>query len=174
MNKVVLLTGSTGAMGKMAIKYLLKKIDDKTIIRLFVYNSKKDIKQVKRYKKHSNIEIVIGDLTSYDDALKAIRDVDLVFHMAAMVSPLADYYPDLAMKVNFGGTKNLVDAIINLKQENKTKFVFIGSIAQTGDRLPPLHWGKVGDPIKPSVFDYYANSKVKAERYVIESDLKYW
>ena len=40
--------------------------------------------------------------------------------------------------------------------------------------MPPIHWGRVGDPIKPSMFDYYAVSKVAAERYVIESGLKYW
>ena len=40
--------------------------------------------------------------------------------------------------------------------------------------MPPIHWGRVGDPIKPSMFDYYAVSKIAAERYVIESGLKYW
>jgi hypothetical protein len=34
--------------------------------------------------------------------------------------------------------------------------------------------GRVGDPIKPSVYDYYAVSKIAAERLVIESGLKYW
>ncbi len=42
-----------------------------------------------------------------------------------------------------------------------TKFVYIGTVAETGDRMPPIHWGRVGDPIKPSMFDYYAVSKVK-------------
>ena len=35
-------------------------------------------------------------------------------------------------------------------------------VAETGDRMPPVHWGRVGDPIKPSMFDYYAVSKVAA------------
>lgn len=39
--------------------------------------------------------------------------------------------------------------------------------------MPSIHWGRVGDPSKPSMFDYYAVSKV-AERLVIESRLKYW
>lgn len=45
---------------------------------------------------------------------------------------------------------------------------------RNGDRMPPVHWGRVGDPIKPSMFDYYAVSKAAAERLVIESGLKYW
>jgi len=40
--------------------------------------------------------------------------------------------------------------------------------------LPPIHWGRVGDPIKPSIFDYYAVSKIASERLVIESRLEYW
>lgn len=52
--------------------------------------------------------------------------------------------------------------------------VYIGTVAQTGDRMPPIHWGRIGDPIKPSIHDYYAVSKVAAERAVIESGLKYW
>ena len=45
---------------------------------------------------------------------------------------------------------------------------------KTGNRPPPFHWGRVGDPIIPCPYDYYALSKIAAERYVIESGLKYW
>lgn len=152
MKKIVLLTGPTGAMGSKVLEYLYKNLDDKTTIRLFVYNSKKDLKQIKKYKKDPNIEIFIGDVTNYDDVYAAIKDVSMVLHVAALVSPLVDYQPELAMKINYGGTKNLIDAIINLNQKDTTKFVFIGTVAQTGDRLPPIHWGRVGDPIKPSIY----------------------
>lgn len=54
------------------------------------------------------------------------------------------------------------------------KLIYIGSVAETGDRLPPIHWGRVGDPIKPSIYDNYAVTKIAAERRVIESGLKYW
>ena len=78
------------------------------------------------------------------------------------------------MEVNFGGTRNLIEAVKKLGQNDTTRFVYIGTVAETGDRMPPIHWGRVGDPIKPSMFDYYAVSKIAAERYVIESGLKYW
>lgn len=78
------------------------------------------------------------------------------------------------MQVNYGAPRNLIRAIFQLGQESRTRFVYIGTVAETGDRMPPIHWGRVGDPIKPSVFDYYAVSKVAAERLVIESGLKYW
>jgi hypothetical protein len=34
--------------------------------------------------------------------------------------------------------------------------------------------GRIGDPLKPSAFDFYATCKIRGERAVIESDLKYW
>lgn len=94
--------------------------------------------------------------------------------MAAFVLPAADYHPATAMRVNFGGTRNLVETVRELGQADATALVYIGTVAEMGDRMPPIHWGRVGDPIKPSMFDYYAVSKVAAERYVIESGLRRW
>ena len=105
--------------------------------------------------------------------------------MAAFVSLAADYHPATAMRVNFGGTRNLVETVRELGQADATALVYIGTVAEMGDRMlgtvaemgdrmPPIHWGRVGDPIKPSMFDYYAVSKVAAERYVIESGLRRW
>ena len=68
----------------------------------------------------------------------------------------------------------MIEALYEFKQDQVTKFVYIGTVAETGDRMPPIHWGRVGEPIKPTMFDYYAVSKVAAERYLIESRLKYW
>lgn len=47
--------------------------------------------------------------------------------------------------------------------------------ANMPDTMPyPIHWGRVGDPINPSIHDYYALSKVFSELAVFESGLKYW
>ena len=54
------------------------------------------------------------------------------------------------------------------------KVVYIGTVAETGDRTPPIHWGRTGDPINISVYDHYAISKVKAEAIFAESGLRYW
>lgn len=106
--------------------------------------------------------------------MACLKGCDLVLHMAAFVSPAADYHPATAMRVNFGGTRNLVETVRELGQADATALVYIGTVAEMGDRMPPIHWGRVGDPIKPSMFDYYAVSKVAAERYVIESGLRRW
>ena len=52
--------------------------------------------------------------------------------------------------------------------------IYIGTVAETGDRLQKIHMGRVGDPLKPSIFDFYAVSKIRGERAVLESKIKHW
>lgn len=174
MNKpIVLLTGGTGGMGMESLRALLSDLD-KFTLRVLARKSDKNREILKEYEGMNGMEICWGDLSDEDCLYKYVKDVDIILHIAAFVSPQADYYPKKAMEANFGGTRNLIKAIYRLNQQDTTRFVYIGTVAQTGDRMPPIHWGRVGDPIKPSMFDYYAVSKVAAERYVIESGLKYW
>lgn len=159
-------------MGLAALKELLK-VASFEIITL-VMDTKRDRKIIEPYLQEKNLKVYYGDLTNYADVLKCVAGVDIVLHCAALVSPLADRYPEAAMKINYGSTVNIIKAIKAQSDWEKIKLVYIGTVAQTGDRMPPIHWGRVGDPIKPSIHDYYAVSKVAAERAVIESGLKYW
>ena len=170
--KRVLLTGATGAMGKATLTELIK--DTQLDVLVFVRDSAVDRAIIKPFIGLENLEIFYGDLTIYEDILKCMTGVDVVLHCGAFVSPAADDHPELAMRVNYGSMLYLIRAIKAQPNADEIRFVSIGSIAQTGDRMPPIHWGRVGDPIKPSVYDYYAVSKIAAERVLIESGLKHW
>lgn len=169
----VLLTGASGGMGSLGLKELLKNTD-KQNITVLVLDTQADRQKMKEYENREGLTIYWGDLTNYKDVYECVKNVDLVLHVAALVSPVADYKPELAMRVNYGSMKNIIEAIKEQGRIDDVKVVSIGTIAETGDRMPPIHWGRVGDPIKPSVYDYYAVSKIAAERLLIESGLKYW
>lgn len=169
----VLLTGAAGGMGQESLKRMAADNGKYEIIALDLDNESCR-NRLRPYEGNNRVQILLGDLTDASFVEKAVQGCDLILHVAAFVSPAADYYPKKAMEVNYGGTRNLIEAIKKLKQEDTTRFVYIGTVAETGDRMPPIHWGRVGDPIKPSMFDYYAVSKIASERYVIESGLKYW
>lgn len=171
--QTVFITGATGGMGFESFKQMLEDRDKQNII-LLARDSEKNRKLLDPYMNMPEVTVKWGDLTNYQDVYDCVKGADIVLHIAAFVSPAADYYPDKAMKNNLGSTKNIVDAIKAQGREEQVRFVYIGTVAETGDRMPPIHWGRVGDPIKPSMFDYYAVSKIAAERYVIESELKYW
>lgn len=173
MKKKVFITGATGGMGQESLKRMVKDIAIYDLVILALDNEESRT-ILKPYSEYDEITIKYGDILNYDLVLECVKDVDIILHIAALVSPAADYYPKKAMEVNYGSVKKIIQAIYQHGQENHTKLVNIGTIAQTGDRMPPIHWGRVGDPIKPSMFDYYAVSKIAAERHVIESGLKYW
>lgn len=171
MKKRVFISGVTGTMGRAALTHLLKH-RDKLTISTIVRDTKKNRKEAGKFKS-SSIDIVWGDLRDYGDVKKALVGADYIFHLAAFVSPEADYNPELAWDINVGSTVNILKAVdeLNLKD---VKLIYIGSVAETGSRLPPIHFGRVGDPLKPSIFDNYAVTKIAAERRVIESGLNYW
>lgn len=159
-------------MGSRGLIELLKDSENRIIA--LVLPTEKDRQIMKPFENNPRVEIHWGDLTNYEDVRDCVKSADIVLHVGALVSPEADYFPEATMKVNYGSTVNIIRAIKETPDPDKIKLVFIGTVAETGDRLPPIHWGRVGDPIAPSVHDYYAVSKVAAERAVIESGLKYW
>ena len=171
IKKRVFISGITGTMGKASMKHLMKDNHDLEFVSI-VRESEKNKELVKQFNKE-HIDIVWGDLRDYIDVKNALKGVNMIVHIAAFVSPEADFFPRLAWEINVGSVKNILRAIDELELDN-VKLVYIGSVAQTGSRLPPIHWGRVGDPIKASQFDNYAASKSAAERLIIESGLKYW
>lgn len=173
MRHTIFLTGATGHMGSETLKQLLEK-PERFFVKILVMPTEKDKKVVRACKDYDNVEIIYGDLTNYIDVEQGVKGADYVLHVGGMVSPVADYMPEKTMEVNVGGVKNIIKAIKAQPEPDNTRLVYIGTVAQTGDRRMPLHWGRTGDPIKVSKFDYYAVSKCRAELAVIESGLKHW
>ena len=172
--KTVFMTGAGGGMGYESFKQMLPDVGKLYNLVILVRDSDKNRKLFERYIGTPGVLVKFGDLLNKDDVADCVRRSDLCLHIAAFVSPEADYHPKKAMENNYGSTRNIIEAIKAQGKADSYKFVYIGTVAETGDRMPPIHWGRVGDPIKPSMFDYYAVSKVAAERFVIESGLEYW
>lgn len=158
-------------MGGATLNELLGR-GDKFDITVLVRDNKRNRKLMAKYGV--KVRVVWGDLTRYDDVLKGASGADYVLHVGGMVSPRADYKPKSVVEVNVKAAENVVKAVKAQPNSDAVKVVYIGSVAQTGDRREPLHWARTGDPIFPSIFDYYAISKCRAERIFAESGLKHW
>ena len=170
----VFLTGATGSMGGEALKEMLRRRDKYDTV-ILARPSKVNREKLKKYEGTPGLSVVWGDLTVPADVEKAVEGVDAVLHPAAFIAPAADHNPPMARKCNYEGTVNIINAI--KKQPGgaeRIKLVSVGTVAEYGDRLPPIHYTRVGDPLKPSVGDFYAVTKMAAERAVMESGLKYW
>ena len=110
-NKKILVTGGTGSFGKNLISHIEKKYKPKKII-IF---SRDELKQSQMMTEFSKIKPIlrffIGDVRDYSRLNLAMRDVDIVFHAAALKNvPLAEYNPFEAIKTNIFGAQNVVDA----------------------------------------------------------------
>ena len=112
MKKRVFISGASGVMGKSTISQMCEHLDKLEILAL-VRPSKKNKKQMKKYK--NKIKIVWGDILDYEIVKKAIKDADYILHLAALVSPKADKDKDLTFKVNIEGSRNIIKAVKELK-----------------------------------------------------------
>ena len=158
--KRVLLTGASGSMGGGAFRELLRRRDKLDIV-LLLRPSPQNRKAFSQYDGQNGVTIVWGDLCNPDDVVKAVTGVDHVLHPAALIAPEADDKPKQCRTINFGGTTNIVAAIKKQPDNgDHIRLVYISSVAAYGDRLPPIHWISVGDPLRPSVGDYYATTKI--------------
>ncbi len=169
--KTVFLTGATGTMGGAGLQELLR-YPDQYKVRVLARPSQKN--KAKLFAYTDKIEVVWGDLTKYEDVLKGVTGSDVVLHVGGMVSPQADYRPTQTRKTNLTAAKNIRDAVLAQPFDKQPKVVYIGSVAQMGDRREPLHWGRTGDPICVSAYDHYGITKAIAERIITNSPIKRW
>ena len=120
-----------------------------------------------------SIEVIWGDLRCYEDVLKGVTGSDIVLHVGGMVSPRADYLPRTTWETNIGAARNIAGAVI-AQGDRQPRVVYIGSVAEMGDRREPLHWGRTGDPLCVSAYDHYGITKVMAERILTDSRIRRW
>ena len=112
-NLSILITGGTGSFGKRFIETLLEDHHPRKII---VY-SRDELKQhemrIGGYS-HPSLRYFIGDVRERDRLKRAMADVDIVIHAAALKQvPSCEYNPFEAVKTNVVGSQNLIDAAID-------------------------------------------------------------
>ena len=89
---LVALTGATGSMGSEALSQILSGED--VIMRLLMRDSKLNRSIGQKFKRiyKDRVEVIYGDLVSYDDCVDLVSNADFVFHCAAMIPPKSDHY----------------------------------------------------------------------------------
>ena len=173
MKKTVFLTGATGNMGWAGFQELYAR-KERFNIRILARDSRKNRRMLAKYVDDPAVSVVWGDLTRYEDVLAGVTGADYVLHVGGMVSPAADYFPEKTLKVNVTAAENVVKAVLAQPNKEEMRVVYIGSVAQYGDRNPPHHWGGVDEPQTPAKYDMYALSKIRAEQVFAKAGLKRW
>lgn len=174
--KKVFLTGATGVMGMKGMRNILDLRDKGEEIQLTVLArpNKKNKRKLQQYIDRG-VDVIWGDLLDSDSIEKGVDDADIILHVGGMVSPLADKYPEKTYEVNTKSMSLVVEAARRKEARGENvKVVYIGSVAQYGNRPYPINWGRSGDPICCATFDKYSLSKCVAEMILSESGLNEW
>jgi UDP-N-acetylglucosamine 4,6-dehydratase len=113
-NKTILVTGMTGSFGSNFAKYLLNKPVKKAICYSRGWLTQKNLRD--ELGNPPNFRWFIGDIRDKERLVRALKDVDIVVHTAAIKDlPSCEYNPDETMKTNVQGTQNVIDACLERK-----------------------------------------------------------
>ena len=120
--KKILITGGTGSLGQALTKRLLKeKVDT---VRIFSRNEEKQVLMENKFND-KRLRFLLGDINDLERLIRALEDIDIVFHAAALKHvPKIEYNPFEAIKTNVIGSQNVINACLH---ENVERAIAIGT-----------------------------------------------
>ncbi len=111
INKKILVTGADGFIGSHLVETLL---DEGCNVKAFTYyNSFNSWGWLDTFPKETlhNVEVFTGDIRDPNGVRSAIKDIDIVFHLAALIAiPFSYHSPDSYIDTNVKGTLNVLQA----------------------------------------------------------------
>ena len=152
---MILVTGGTGFVGSHLLRHLIGK---KEKIRVLF----RDKTKLRQFGGHIGVEPFYADLTDSSSLIGITKNVDVVFHLAAVINAkeeLRDFY----WSINVQGTYNLLKAFQKEREQLK-RFVFCSSVGVMGHlRSIPANEDTICAPN-----NLYEKSKYEAEGLVKE------
>ena len=150
----VLVTGGAGFIGSNLVRSLLERGDHVRVLDNFSTGNRASLKGL-------DVEVVEGELRSYERVHNAVRGTEVVFHLGALGSvPRSVQDPLTSSAVNVEGTLNV---LLAARDEGVRRVVFSSSssVYGTQSELP------VREELAPNPVSPYGVAKLAAERYCI-------
>ena len=150
----VVVTGGGGFIGSNLVRALLERGDEVRVLDNFSTGNRANLDGL-------DIEIVEGELRSYERVHNAVRKAEVVYHLGALGSvPRSVQDPLTSSAVNVEGTLNV---LLAARDEGVRRVVFSSSTSVYGSsRTLPTTEDTPPDPISP-----YGVAKLAAERYCV-------
>ena len=149
----VLVTGGAGFIGSNLIDSLLNSGNSVVCLDNFSTGKRENLKE---FISNPAFKLIEGDIRNYDDCLKAVENIDIVFHEAALGSvPRSIKDPITSTDVNIGGFVKLLFAA---KESGVKRFIYAASSSTYGDHpdLPKVE-DKTGSPLSPYAITKYVD-----------------
>jgi len=146
----ILVTGGSGFIGSHLVNNLVERGAEVIVLDNLTSGDKKNVDK--------DVTFIEGNIRDEDDVKKAIRDCDVVFHLAALTNVRGTNEREI-YKTNFLGSRN----VFNIAKENGCKIIFTSSAAVYGNSSP----SKEEDECKP--ISEYGMSKLRAEKLLSDA-----
>jgi UDP-N-acetylglucosamine/UDP-N-acetyl-alpha-D-glucosaminouronate 4-epimerase len=150
----VLVTGGAGFIGSNLVRGLLARGDEVRVLDNFSTGNRANLDGL-------DVEVVEGELRSYERVHNAVRGVEVVFHLGALGSvPRSVQDPLTSSAVNIEGTLNV---LLAARDEGVRRVVYSSSSSVYGTRRElPVSEDQPADPLSP-----YGVAKLSAERFCV-------
>lgn len=171
--QTVLVTGAMGQVGQRVCEILLRR--GRTVVALDLDNpaTREVAVRLGSIPGPGALVQTFADLTDAEAVRATItqHQPHAIVHLAAVVSPVCYVKPEMAGRVNVGGTRHLVEAAAELSAP--PAFVYASSSAVYGPRNPYRNEGRITPETPVNPVDCYGAHKVAAEEIVRKSGLPY-
>jgi UDP-N-acetylglucosamine 4-epimerase len=149
----VLVTGGAGFIGSNLVDSFLHSGNSVVCLDNFSTGKRENLKA---FINNPAFKLIEGDIRNYDDCVKAVRNIDFVFHQAALGSvPRSIKDPVTSTDVNIGG---FVKMLFAAKESGIKRFIYAASSSTYGDHpdLPKVE-DIIGSPLSPYAITKYVD-----------------
>eukprot|EP00698_Gefionella_okellyi_P001277 TRINITY_DN111_c0_g2_i1.p1 TRINITY_DN111_c0_g2~~TRINITY_DN111_c0_g2_i1.p1 ORF type:complete len:345 (+),score=90.75 TRINITY_DN111_c0_g2_i1:27-1061(+) len=150
--RICLITGGGGFLGR----HLAEGLHEKGC-RVIIFDIRKTFED-------ERFIFITGDLTKLDEVVAAFKNVDTVFHVAAMQASAGN--AALLERVNIGGTQNVIDACV---QTGVKQLILTSSASVVVDGKDICN-GDEDLPYPDSFLDHYTATKAASEKLVLAAN----
>lgn len=151
-DQVIFVTGGTGSWGHELITQLLESHKPKEV-RIYSRGEHKQVDMKSRFGNNPRLKFIIGDVRDKNILNLAMKDVDYVFHLAALKHvPICEENPWEAVLTNIYGTQNVIEC----------------AMANNVKKVIDISTDKAVDP-----FNHYGVTKACGEKLIINANQNY-
>jgi len=156
----VLVTGGAGFIGSVLVRELLLDGFSVRVVDNLMYTGR----AILPYYNANNFEFVPGDIRDKSQCQKAMENIDVVVHLAAIVGdPASQKAPELTRETNLTGSHNLIDIV---QEKSIEKFIFASTCSNYG-KSDVSTFADETTALNP--VSLYAKTKVEIEQYLAQN-----
>lgn len=154
----VLVVGGAGYIGSLLVEHLLQKGYRVRVLDSLMYGDE----PLRPVRDHGGFELMVGDCRNIHDVVKAVKGVESVVHLAAIVGdPACNQDRDSALEINYAATRMLIEIA---RGHGVSRLLFASSCSVYGAADVEMDENADVQPIS-----LYGQTKVDSERALLEA-----